>query len=193
MRSSYKLTGLYHRQLSATSRLESSATSNASCCLRYWETQLGKTTLNSNGIIAAKKTVSSAFDSFRSEDFPCKTSSTHTQRASRSGVPKGVFYAFCHYDCSSSVAAVAFPLVLASAKLLVICLNVSVTVWQAISALHSCLLWQISGLNQCNNDQANIITRLLTTTVNNINNNNKSINTIFKTHCLVSYATNAIP
>ena len=46
MRSSYKLMGLYYRRLSARIRLVSSATSNASYCLRYWEKQLGKTTHN---------------------------------------------------------------------------------------------------------------------------------------------------
>ena len=71
MRSSYKLIGLCYRQLSARRRLVSSATSNASYGLRYWETQLGKTTLSSNGTVVAKKTVSSAFNISRSEDFPC--------------------------------------------------------------------------------------------------------------------------
>ncbi len=70
LRSSYKLMELAFRQLPARSRLVSSATSNASYCLRYWETQLGKTTLNSNG------TVSSAFNNHRSEDFLCKPEST---------------------------------------------------------------------------------------------------------------------
>jgi len=37
----------------------------------YWEMQLGKTALNSNGTVVAKKTVSSAFNSSRSKDFPC--------------------------------------------------------------------------------------------------------------------------
>jgi len=46
-----RLMGLYYRQLSATSRLVSTATSNASYCLRYWETQLGSTTLNNYGTV----------------------------------------------------------------------------------------------------------------------------------------------
>ena len=81
MCSNYKLIGLYYRQHSARSRLVSSATSNDSCCLRYWETQLGKTTLNSIETVVAKKTVSSAFNSSRSEDFPC---------AIESDVPNGL-------------------------------------------------------------------------------------------------------
>jgi len=75
MCSSYKLMGLYYRQHSARSRLVSPATSNASYayCLRYWETQLGKTTLNSIETVVAKKTDSSAFNSSNLEDFPCAT------------------------------------------------------------------------------------------------------------------------
>ena len=86
---------------------EASATSNASHCLRYWETQLGKTTQNSNGTVVAKKTVSSAFNSSRSEDFPC------TIESSCSGVPnRGYSLPFCHYDCTSSVSLLQqrFPL-----------------------------------------------------------------------------------
>ncbi len=75
LRSSYKLMELAFRQLPASSRLVSSATSNASYCLRYLETQLGKITLNSNGTIADNKTVSSAFNNHRSEDFRCKIES----------------------------------------------------------------------------------------------------------------------
>ena len=43
--------------------------------------------LNSSEIIAAMKTVSSAFDSPRSADFPRKTESTQTQQSSRGGMP----------------------------------------------------------------------------------------------------------
>ena len=46
----------------------SSATSKAPYCLKYWETQLGKT-LDGNGTIVAKKTLSSTFNSSRPEDF----------------------------------------------------------------------------------------------------------------------------
>ena len=55
LRSCYKLVELACRQLPARSRLVSSAYSKASYCLKYWETRLGKTTLNSNDIIVAKK------------------------------------------------------------------------------------------------------------------------------------------
>jgi hypothetical protein len=56
---------LYYRQLSATSRLVQSGTSNALYFLRYGETQLGKNTIrmpltrNSNGTVEARKTISS--------------------------------------------------------------------------------------------------------------------------------------
>ncbi len=88
LRSCYKLMKLAFRQLPARSRLVSSTTSNASYSLGYWETQHDKTTLNSNGTVADKKTVSSAFNSDRSEDFLCKIESTQIYRSSRSGVPK---------------------------------------------------------------------------------------------------------
>ncbi len=51
LRSSYKLMELAFKQLPARSRLVLSTTSNASYCLRYWETQLGKTTLTSDGTV----------------------------------------------------------------------------------------------------------------------------------------------
>jgi len=72
LRSSYKLMELAFRQLPARSRLVSSATSTASYCLRYWETQHGKTTLNSNGTIADNKTVSSAFNNTDQKIFRAK-------------------------------------------------------------------------------------------------------------------------
>ena len=94
--SSYKLMGLYYRQLSARSRLISSATSNASYCLRYWETQLGKTTLNNYGTVVAKKTISSAFSLMVPDPKTFRASSTQTQRCSRSGVPRrGYSGCFC--------------------------------------------------------------------------------------------------
>ncbi len=84
LRSSYKLMEL------ATSSKESTGVIRnfeRFVLLRYWETQLGKTTLNSNGTVADKKTVSSAFNNHRSEDFLCKIESTQIERSSRSGVP----------------------------------------------------------------------------------------------------------
>ncbi len=67
LRSSYKLMKIAFRQLPARNRLVSSATSNALYCLRYWEMQLGKTTLSSNGTIVVKKTVSAMFNSYRAD------------------------------------------------------------------------------------------------------------------------------
>ena len=72
MCSSYKLMGLYYIQLSARSWLVSSAALKALYCHRYWETQLGKTTLNSNGTVVAKKTVSSLFNSPDQKSFCAK-------------------------------------------------------------------------------------------------------------------------
>ena len=66
---------------------------------------IGPTMLNSDGTIAAKKTVSSAFNNHRSQDVLFKTASTQTQRSSRSGVPnRGYSKRFCPLDCSSSVS-----------------------------------------------------------------------------------------
>ena len=51
--------------------------------------------LNSDGIIAAKKTVFSAFTNHRSQDVLFKTASAQTQLSSRSGVPNRGYYKRC--------------------------------------------------------------------------------------------------
>ena len=84
------------------SRWRSTLNSYGIITARKMGTQLCKTMLNSNGTVVAKKTVSSMFNSGRTEDFqytidpdPTVFMQWHTQQE--------VFNAFCHYDCSSSV------------------------------------------------------------------------------------------
>ena len=73
-------------------------------CLRYWETQIVKTTLNNYGTLVAKKTISSAFSLIVPDQKTFRAPSTQTQWSTRSGVPnRGYSMRFCHYDCSSLV------------------------------------------------------------------------------------------
>ena len=134
------------------SRLVSTATTNADAyCLRYLETELGRTTLNSNGIVAAKKSDSSTFNNHRSEDFLCKIASTQTQRSSRSGVPnRGILWVkSLRLLIISKFSAAAFPLFQRVLSFLLITVLLKTSFLEVLFPSSLCTTWARKKFNKC--------------------------------------------